>query len=282
MWGAENDEGGGGGGVEELREQDAAGVGVGPGDEDADGGHGGGEGEEERKPVGGVGRGGAKVVDDGDVPGAPKQAEEDGGSEGVAGAAHFWEGETHPADFFEESGDKTESDADEEAIGGEVGGDESFHTVQNGEDQGWREEKRGVPAHGEARAAHARKKVAQAAGAVDDAGQDYADEAGAEEHGGEHHEAGEFWDGFAAEEMRGSYGEGAEPGDSEGEGEVRGDGVTGQEIVALGRDWICCRHFVRVILYDSIRNTGAFRAYHRSLEAFLSGVESGHLLEEPL
>jgi len=226
--------------VEELSEEDAVGVGVGPGDEDADGGHGGGEGEEEGEPIGGVGRGGAKVIDDGDVPGAPKQAEKDGGSEGVAGAAHFWEGVAHPADFLEESGDKTESNADEEAIGGEVGGDKSFHAVEDGEDQGGRNEKCGVPARGEAHAAHARKKVAQAAWAVDDAGQDDADEAGAEEHGGEHHESGEFWDGFAAEEMRGSYGEGAEPGDSEGEGEVGGYGMAGEEIVTPGR--ICCRH----------------------------------------
>lgn len=144
--------------MEELGEQDAFCVDVGPGDEDAHGGHSGGESEKEGEPVGAVGRGGSQVVDDGDMPGAPEQAEQDGGSQGIAWAAHFWEGVAHPADFLEESGGKTKCDADEKAVGGKDWRDEGFHGEKNGQDyRGWDEEC-GVPACGEAHAAHREKR----------------------------------------------------------------------------------------------------------------------------
>jgi hypothetical protein len=234
---AEDDEGAGGDGVEELGEENTICVGVGPGDEDADGGHGGGEGKKEGEPVGAVGGGGSEVVNDGDVPGAPEKAEKDGGSEGVAGAAHFWEGEAHPSDFFEEAGGEAERGADEKVVGGKDGRHESIYGDQNAQDDGRREEKRGEPASGEADATHAREKIAQATGAVHDAGQDDADDAGPEEHGRKHHQAGEFWDRLAAEEMRKSHGQCAQPGDGEGQHKISGDGMAGDESLVFGREW---------------------------------------------
>src|SRR6266478_8709093 len=74
---AEDDERARGAGVQKLGEQDAFRVGVNPRDQYAHGGQGGSEGEKKGKPVGGVGSGGSQVIDDGDVPSSPEQAEQD-------------------------------------------------------------------------------------------------------------------------------------------------------------------------------------------------------------
>lgn len=131
---AEDDERARGAGVQELREQDTIRVGVKPGDQDAHGGQGGGEGKEKGEPVVAVGRGGSEVVDDGDVPSSPEQAEQDRRSQSAVPAAHFREREAHPTDFFEKAGDKTERDANQKPIGRKNRRDECFHGEQNGKD----------------------------------------------------------------------------------------------------------------------------------------------------
>ena len=47
----------------------------------------------------------------------PEQAEQDGGNQSVVRATHFGEREAHPANFFEETRDKAESDTDEKTVG---------------------------------------------------------------------------------------------------------------------------------------------------------------------
>lgn len=232
----EDDKGAGGAGVQKLSEHDAVGVVVDQGDEHPHGGHGSGERQEKREPVRAVGGGSAEVIDDGNVPGSPKQAEKDGGDESVGGAAHFAEGEAHPADFLEETGDEAEGDADEKAVGSKVGGNERFHRNKDRHDQERRDEKYSVPMTGNAYAAHLREEVAQTASSADYSGQQDADRAGPQKHGGKHHQASKFWDGFTAEQMRGGDAKGPEPGDEEGQDKIGEDWMAGDEKWGWGGD----------------------------------------------
>jgi hypothetical protein len=74
--------------------------------------------------------------------------------------------------------------------------------------------------HSQRRPSTHRRRLAQTARAVNDPGQEDTDGARTKEHGGKHHEAGEFWDGLAAKEMRGSHGEGPQPGERESQRKV--------------------------------------------------------------
>src|SRR6202795_3428135 len=71
---AENDERTGGANVHELSYEYAFCVEVEPGDEHAHGGHGESERQEKREPVCTVRRSGSEVIDDRQVPQAPKQS----------------------------------------------------------------------------------------------------------------------------------------------------------------------------------------------------------------
>ena len=69
------------------------------------------------QPVGAVRDSGAEEVDDGNVPAAPKEAEEDGCAEGREFGGEFWEGEAGPADFLEDARGNAEREANPETIG---------------------------------------------------------------------------------------------------------------------------------------------------------------------
>lgn len=114
--GAENDKRRSGTDMEELGEENALGIGVGPGDEHPNSGHGGGEDEEKGEPVASVRRGGAEKIDGGKMPEAPEKTEDDGGRERVAPLDQFGEDEPHPADFFEKAGWNAEEDSEPKMI----------------------------------------------------------------------------------------------------------------------------------------------------------------------
>ena len=120
--------------MHELGEGDALGVLVEPGDQDSHGGHGRYESCEESWKSFAVRRSCAEEVDHWGVPESPEQAEDCGCGKNGETLAQFWVGEAGPADFFEESGEESESDADPEAVWRVDGRYERFEAEKNAED----------------------------------------------------------------------------------------------------------------------------------------------------
>jgi hypothetical protein len=116
--------------VYELGECDALGVPVEPGNQDAHGGH----GCYESWKSFAVRRSCAEEVDHWGVPESPEPAEDRSCGKNGETLAQFWVGEAGPADFFEESGEEAESDADPEAVWRVDGRYERFETEKNAED----------------------------------------------------------------------------------------------------------------------------------------------------
>src|SRR6266853_1226378 len=77
-----------------------------------------------------------------------------GGGKNGETLAQFCVGEAGPADFFEESGEESESDADPEAVWRVDGRYERFEAEKNAEDQNRRNKQGRVPTEWEADAAH--------------------------------------------------------------------------------------------------------------------------------
>jgi hypothetical protein len=101
-------------------------------------------------------------------------------------------------------------------------------------------EERGVPTRRKAEAAQAEKEIAQTGGAVEDASEQNACEAGTQEHRRKHQYAGHFWERLVVEKMGSSYQEGPEPGKEESQRETAKDGVTEPPgSVCRGRGRLC-------------------------------------------
>src|SRR6266404_4362999 len=81
--------------------------------------------------------------------------------------------------------------------------------------------------------AHSRKEFAESRAAISEPGQNNADHAGAEKHGGKHQDARHFWHGLATQEVRRGDKQRASPGYGERQRKVTGDGVALQESFAL-------------------------------------------------
>lgn len=218
--GAENDEGGSGTDVEELGEENALGVGIGPGDQHTHRGHGCGEHEEKWNPIVTVGRRSAKKVDHGQMPEAPEQAKGDGGGERASILDQFREGKAHPADFFEDACGDAEEDTEPEVIGCIRGGNQGAQSREDEENEDRSKREDGIPTRRKAPAGEPCKQIVEAWPAVEGDSQSQGGEGRPKKHGGEHENAGELRRGFVVKEARSSHGESAGPGDKEGEEKV--------------------------------------------------------------
>jgi hypothetical protein len=105
--------------MNELGEQDAAGLGIDPANQDTHRRHGGGEGEEEREPVHSVRRRAPQKIDHRDVPCGPQEPQHDSGSHRTLGPAQRGEREPGPTDLLEEAGSAPERETNPKAIGRE-------------------------------------------------------------------------------------------------------------------------------------------------------------------
>jgi hypothetical protein len=122
-------------------------------------GHSGYEGGEEGEESFAVWRGCAEEVDHWCVPESPEHAEDCCCRKSGETLAQLWVSETCPADFFQESGQEAEGDADPETIWRVDRRYKCFETEENAEDHNRRDEQRRVPAKRETDVAHSGEEI---------------------------------------------------------------------------------------------------------------------------